>query len=900
MNDHSTGERLCISLAVLLLGLVLLPAQPAAASLRLLSLPANDLVYDAGRHRLYASVAAKAGAQGNSVAVIDPETGAIGPTIPVGPDPGKLALSDDGHYLYVGLDGPHAVRRVDLQTGQPDLQFSLGNDMFGPLNVEDMQVVPGSPRSVAIARRRLNVSPAAAGVVVYDEGQPRPKQTDRSDVIQFSASPSRLYGLITGGGTFLERMSLDQSGVNLVDDTLLYRFVGDYNFRYADGRLYLSSGNVVDPEARQVIDTFPGVPYPSLVLPDLAVDRVYFLTFSRSYSGPPPTLLAYDRRTLRLAGSQVIPVSGEQVDSFVLWGSDGIAFRTGDQVTLLRTRLRTPDVRSADLAVTGIVSPNPVRVGGTVTYQLQVRNYGPDAETNAMVASSLPAGTAFVSLATSQGRCFRTGRRLTCELGALPAGARAVLTLTVRPALSGPLLHTATVSGEVSDPLAGNNTATEHTTAVLPTLPSAGAGALLPVLGVEARQVALAARDLVYDRVTRRIYASVPSRAGAIGNSVVPIDPRNGAVGTPIPVGSEPNRLALSDDGHYLYVGLDGAGAVRRVDLRAQTAGLQFSLASFPAQGTVTALDLQVVPGDPEAVAVTRRHGPGPYGIEPVTIYDSGVPRPGTPRGDAAATTEIQFSASSSRLYGHSSELGFFGLYRLAVDELGAQVIDGLPVPVAGTAPAMRFDQGLLVSSTGAVIDPEAGQLLGSVADLGYPVLMAPDAAAGQLFYLTGQGRTRVLRVYDPLTLLPSATIGIAGVRGQPGSLIRWGQEAADDPGGLAFLTDAGQVFLLRLLLAPPADLALGIDPGAVFSGNPAVGTVTLSRPAPSGGAVVLLASANREVVSIPDSVTVPARARTATFAIKTRPVTEETEVELTASFNGIDRSVPLRLLPQK
>ncbi|CAN5738299.1 MAG: hypothetical protein H0T97_03010 [Actinobacteria bacterium] len=44
-----------------------------------------------------------------------------------------LAMSDDGQYLYVGLRGAAAVRRVHLPSFSAGLQFSLGSDpSFGP------------------------------------------------------------------------------------------------------------------------------------------------------------------------------------------------------------------------------------------------------------------------------------------------------------------------------------------------------------------------------------------------------------------------------------------------------------------------------------------------------------------------------------------------------------------------------------------------------------------------------------------------------------------------------------------------------------------------------------------------------------------------------------------------
>src|SRR6185295_19560985 len=97
------------------------------------------------------------------------------------------------------------------------------------------------------------------------------------------------------------------------------------------------------------------------------------------------------------------------------------------------------------------------------------------------------------------------------------------------------------------------------------------------------RHVSLITKDLAYIPSSQTISASVPSVAGPTGNSVASIDPVAGTVGTPVFVGSEPTKLALADDGHTLYVGLNGASAVRRFDTTTQTPGLQFALGTSPA-----------------------------------------------------------------------------------------------------------------------------------------------------------------------------------------------------------------------------------------------------------------------------------------------------------------------------
>src|SRR5919199_4527705 len=105
------------------------------------------------------------------------------------------------------------------------------------------------------------------------------------------------------------------------------------------------------------------------------------------------------------------------------------------------------------------------------------------------------------------------------------------------------------------------------------------------------RQLSLLAKDLVVDPNTQTIYASLPSGAGASGNSITPINPATGAVGTPVFVGSEPGKMAISGDGQFIYISLDGAAAVRRFDVASQTAGLQFSLGNDSFSGPLFARD---------------------------------------------------------------------------------------------------------------------------------------------------------------------------------------------------------------------------------------------------------------------------------------------------------------------
>jgi uncharacterized repeat protein (TIGR01451 family)/CSLREA domain-containing protein len=126
----------------------------------------------------------------------------------------------------------------------------------------------------------------------------------------------------------------------------------------------------------------------------------------------------------------------------------------------------------SDLQVTKSDSPDPVLTGSNITYTIVVKNNGPDAETGASFSDTLPAGTTFVSL-TSPGSCSTpavggTGT-VSCSLGALAAGASATITLVVNvnAAPGSTITNTASVSGMLSDPSPGNNSATANTTVLI-------------------------------------------------------------------------------------------------------------------------------------------------------------------------------------------------------------------------------------------------------------------------------------------------------------------------------------------------------------------------------------------------------------------------------------------------
>jgi uncharacterized repeat protein (TIGR01451 family) len=175
---------------------------------------------------------------------------------------------------------------------------------------------------------------------------------------------------------------------------------------------------------------------------------------------------------------------------------------------------------SADLRIAKGDRPDPVSVGSTLTYAIEVQNLGPAAATGVTVTDALPKGVDFVSATASSGTCGRKGKSVSCDLGTLGApavdysGPRTV-TIAVIPRQVGTIVNTASVKGGQKDPVAANNKASAATTVLGPpttcrgvaativgtagddTLVGTGGRDVIAALGGNDTVVSLAGRDLV-------------------------------------------------------------------------------------------------------------------------------------------------------------------------------------------------------------------------------------------------------------------------------------------------------------------------------------------------------------------------------------------------------------------
>jgi hypothetical protein len=291
-------------------------------------------VYDSVRGLIWGSVPAAAPTRANSIVGIDPVAGTITRTIPLPGDPGRLAISDDGRYLYAAFRGRPAVGRIDLATNTEDLEFPLGIGEGGvALYADDLVVPSDAPQTVVVARRGTTAVDGA-GVAVFDNGVARAVNTfltQRPNRLTRGPTPDRFYGFLNNNSLFpLVPLTVSPDGVRAGPeaDGPFQRFFAEIEF--GAGLLFASTGEQVDPERLIRLGMF-GVSGP--VRPDPPSAKVYY------HSNGEVLVFHYLTRTL-LARFAV--AGGVASTELVRWGSHGLALVTADALVLVRSPLIGP------------------------------------------------------------------------------------------------------------------------------------------------------------------------------------------------------------------------------------------------------------------------------------------------------------------------------------------------------------------------------------------------------------------------------------------------------------------------------------------------------------------------------------------------------------------------------
>jgi trimeric autotransporter adhesin len=357
-------------------------------TLTVLDLPANDIIWDPFAQLIYASMPSSYGTNGNTIAVINPTTGAVTGYHFAGSEPTQLALDSKSEYLYVGLNGVGAVQQLDLPSFTAGNLISLGTTTGGPNLAQAVAVSPTNSQTIAVA---LNTC------CCCDNGGPIEFFTGTAKLAD-SVSTENANQLVFASGTTLygyEPDTLTQVTVGSSGGTLAQTWsdmVEGNTFQYSGGLIFGGNGQEFDPATGLLLGTFDVVPpccnYGTEVLASSSLNRAFALgatPFSDSFSITSYNLTQFTPVAVANLTELNASENSTSASHFIQWGNSGLAFiltngccgTTTSQVVLLQsatlllaaTRVHSP------VPVSSSLSPSSVS-HGSKNFRMTVRGSG--------------------------------------------------------------------------------------------------------------------------------------------------------------------------------------------------------------------------------------------------------------------------------------------------------------------------------------------------------------------------------------------------------------------------------------------------------------------------------------------------------------------------------------------
>jgi hypothetical protein len=217
--------------------------------------------------------------------------------------------------LWVFNTGTRRIRRVNLETRQPDADFPIA--LFSADFDVRLAALPGNADGVLVK--------ANGAVSVYSGGAPLPYTANAgASVLIATYSPSLAYAFNSNSTAFdFSTICLNGKGA-FVQQNQTELFAGFENqFTFVDGAIYSSSGTAYDIASRTILGRFtPG----TQIAVDPAARRIFTVP---SFS---TTISAIDLDTFVARGTETFPAGdfpwGAQL--FVRWGRYGFALRPVD------------------------------------------------------------------------------------------------------------------------------------------------------------------------------------------------------------------------------------------------------------------------------------------------------------------------------------------------------------------------------------------------------------------------------------------------------------------------------------------------------------------------------------------------------------------------------------------
>jgi hypothetical protein len=313
--------------------------------------------------------------------------------------------------------------------------------------------------------------------------------------------------------------------------------------------------------------------------------------------------------------------------------------------------------------------------------------------------------------------------------------------------------------------------------------PGGGTSAPVPLTGYLSLPISAVA--LAYDSVGGMIYAAIGSNASTNPNTVIPIDPATGNVGTPIVVASGPNRLLSSGDGSYLYVG--SSASLQRINLKTQAVERTFALPTSEF-GQTSIQDMQVVPGSPQSVVTALMWPADPQEAGVALFNDSGMVNylGGSTGVKYPSVDWISFAGSASQVYGIPDAGTFFTTFQVSPSGVSYTPSTASGSQSGPTGELLRSDGTNLYTDTGQVWSPSSQTLIGSFLEangssLFYTPSVLPDTVDGKTYFLDTDGTYYEFQSLG-INAYSTSTYALLGVLSFPNlnssdanDLLRWG-----------------------------------------------------------------------------------------------------------------------------
>jgi len=315
------------------------------------NVPANSILFDPFSQNLYATVPSTAtNLTGNTIVAINPYTGAVGTPITIGSDPGPMAETSDGDYLYIGLSGADSLAQFDLLsqslTATIPLAVTQGTTSTS-FAASWLAAVPGTDNTLAV-----NQSGEGGTFGIFDvSGDTGSFRANFSGIYEGDnpvfASATELYAYDdqTTGAEFY-RYSINANGLTLMDGTTLDGMGGfGGGFVLAGGLVYGGAGGIANPATTppsQVATLSPIDFYQAGLNADEAAGVVAdsstekdFLMLANTAGTWAYGLVRYDTVHYLPEASLIMPSSASGVDAnwtMQRFGQDGIALLSNDSI----------------------------------------------------------------------------------------------------------------------------------------------------------------------------------------------------------------------------------------------------------------------------------------------------------------------------------------------------------------------------------------------------------------------------------------------------------------------------------------------------------------------------------------------------------------------------------------